>query len=132
MSVERAVEPGDVDAELEGIASRLDRGRELLAEGQEQMVAAYRDASAAFLLLSRQLAGADGATVDHLLDETDRAILAGLARGRLHTQLARELAIPRRTINRRLKRLRELTGTTTSFQLGVAACTLHWLPTNSP
>ncbi len=123
----------DVAAGLREVAGELARGHDTLVASHDALLARYAELAHALVALSRRLGtglgdavpvGADG----DLLDDVDRDILAALDRGTLHTQLARDLGIARRTVNRRLQRLRRITGTTSPFQLGRAAAALGWLP----
>lgn len=125
----------DLGEALRPVVEEIRRGHDLLqGESYDVLLGAYREMTGAVMSLSRlRLRGTSPATgASDLIDETERSILAALDRGVLITNIARELGVTRRTVNRRLKRLRKLTGTETPFQLGRAAHALGWLPPDDP
>ncbi len=119
----------DLGDALRPVVEEIRRGHDLLGETHDVLVDAYREMTAAVVSLTRMWVGGmpPVAEASGLVDETERSILAALDRGVLMTNIERELGVSRRTINRRLKRLRDLSGAKTSFQLGRAAHALGWL-----
>lgn len=65
--------------------------------------------------------------VDELIDDMDRALLDAFNRGVLRADIPALLSLTKRQVDDRLRRLRELTGSQTPFQLGRAAQALGWL-----
>jgi DNA-binding NarL/FixJ family response regulator len=120
-----------VDA-LRPLVAELTRAHDLaLGDAHDLLVRCYRELTASLLMLTRRAGMGAGATSDgiapELIDDTDRLILDALDRGILVTQIAREVHLSTRTVNRHLKRLRQVTGAQTPFQLGRAASSLGWL-----
>lgn len=120
----------DLGEALRPVVEEIRRGHDLLlGESYDVLLGAYREMTGAVMTLTRMRLGgtAPAAEASGLVDETERSILAALDRGVLITNIARELGVTRRTVNRRLERLRKLTGAETPFQLGRAAHALGWL-----
>ena len=61
-------------------------------------------------------------------DEVDRSILALLHIGLTDVNVARQLGIGPRSVQRRVGRLMQLAEARSRFQLGVHAVTAQWLP----
>ncbi|MBU7597595.1 helix-turn-helix transcriptional regulator [Streptomyces sp. P38-E01] len=71
--------------------------------------------------------GRSGGTVGTEPTPTTQRLLALLSAGSTDEAIARELEISERTVHRRVRRLQELLGARTRFQLGVQAARRGWL-----
>ncbi|MGW1259922.1 helix-turn-helix transcriptional regulator [Streptomyces sp. NPDC002513] len=65
-------------------------------------------------------------------DSTDLEVLSLLLAGLTDASVAKQLDLGLRTVQRRVKRLMELTGVTTRLQLGWQACERGWVARNRP
>lgn len=71
--------------------------------------------------------GQSGGTVDSEPTPHTQRLLALLSAGSTDEAIARELDVSERTVHRRVRRLQELLGARTRFQLGVQAARRGWL-----
>lgn len=77
-------------------------------------------------LPSSRAPGDDHPSAGHL-DQRDRRILGLLGAGATDQQIARQLGVSTRTVERRVRNIMDGLGTTTRFQAGVAATRRDWL-----
>lgn len=118
---------------LRKAAGMVAEGHVLLSEGQSTTQHAYREMTKALNVVTLLLAQpAAEEAMSGLLDATDRALLEAYLGGAARTTLDRALGITRREVNSRLKRLHDLAGTQTPFQLGAAAARFGWLGHRHP
>lgn len=125
--------PSALDATSDAVralTAHLDRAQATLATGQAELIDGYESLTRLLANLRLSLAnpGLGSGPYDGLIDDTDRRLIASLAKGNTRPVIAAEAGITPYEMNRRMRRLYDLTGSRMQFEFGVACVSRLWLP----